>query len=125
MRDARGEPGVHVRHGIGIRRAGRPGTITGADKRPQPVIHGGAGRQVCAAGHDPAAVPHKPLRLREERIVTVIADGRAEAWDLQERGHEVAPAVKVIVRADIAAGQLHIRNRACVQQTAGILIKGQ
>ena len=81
--------------------------------------------QVCAAGHDPAAVPHKPLRLREERIVTVIADGRAEAWDLQERGHEVAPAVKVIVRADIAAGQLHIRNRACVQQTAGILIKGQ
>ena len=124
LRDARGEPGVHVRHGIGIRRAGRPGTITGADKRPQPVIHGGAGRQVCAAGHDPAAVPHKPLRLREERIVTVIADGRAEAGDLQERGHEVAPAVKVIVRADIAAGQLHIRNRACVQQTAGILIKG-
>jgi len=40
--------------------------------------------------------------LREERIVTVIADGRAEAGDLQERGHEVAPAAKVIARADIA-----------------------
>ena len=133
LRDARGEPVVHVGHGIGIRRAGRPVVaalvrIADADERPLPVVHGGAGREARSAGHDLAVVPHKLLRLREERIVIVIADGRAEAGDLQERGHEVAAIDKVVVRADIAvpaaaAGRLHIPDGAGVHDAVHVFIE--
>ena len=69
LRDALGEPVVHVGHGIGIRRAGRPEVaalvrIADADERPLPVVHDGAGREARSAGHDLAVIPHKLLRLR-------------------------------------------------------------
>ena len=94
-----------------------------ARRSPTAGLHGappgGRARGPRGAGHGLAVIPHKLLRPREERIVMVIADGRAEAGDLQERGHEVAAIDKVVVRADIAvpaaaAGRLHIPDGACI-----------
>ena len=133
VRDARSQPGVEVLDGIGIGRANGPEVVfvvrmANTDQRPLPIVHRSAGRDAIVVVLNLAVVADKRLRLRQERVVIVVAHRSAEAGDLGERLGEVTAVNEIIVRRDnagpaAAAGRLHIPDGAGVHDAVHVFIE--
>ena len=133
LRNARGQPGVEIRDGIGISRTAGPKVIIRArladtNQRPLPIVHRSAGRDAVVVALNLAVVADKRLRLRQERVVIVVAHRGAEAGDLDERLCEVAAVNEGVVRGNnagpaAAASQFHIPDGAGVHDTVHVFVE--
>ena len=133
LRNARGQPGVEIRDGIGISRTAGPKVIIRArladtNQRPLPIVHRSAGRDAVVVALNLAVVADKRLRLRQERVVIVVAHRGAEAGDLDERLYEVAAVNEGVVRGNnagpaAAASQFHIPDGAGVHDAVHVFVE--
>ena len=133
LRNARGQPGVEIRDGIGISRTTGPKVIIRArladtNQRPLPIVHRSAGRDAVVVALNLAVVADKRLRLRQERVVIVVAHRGAEAGDLDERLYEVAAVNEGVVRGNnagpaAAASQFHIPDGAGVHDAVHVFVE--
>ena len=133
LRNARGQPGVEIRDGIGISRTTGPKVIIRArladtNQRPLPIVHRSAGRDAVVVALNLAVVADKRLRLRQERVVIVVAHRGAEAGDLDERLCEVAAVNEGVVRGNnagpaAAASQFHIPDGAGVHDAVHVFVE--
>ena len=133
LRNARGQPGVEIRDGIGISRTAGPKMIIRArladtNQRPLPIVHRSAGRDAVVVALNLAVVADKRLRLRQERVVIVVAHRGAEAGDLDERLCEVAAVNEGVVRGNnagpaAAASQFHIPDGAGVHDAVHVFVE--
>ena len=133
LRNARGQPGVEIRDGIGISRTTGPKVIIRArladtNQRPLPIVHRSAGRDAVVVALNLAVVADKRLRLRQERVVIVVAHRGAEAGDLDERLCEVAAVNEGVVRGNnagpaTAASQFHIPDGAGVHDAVHVFVE--
>ena len=133
LRNARGQPGVEIRDGIGISRTAGPKVIIRArladtNQRPLPIVHRSAGRDAVVVALNLAVVADKRLRLRQERVVIVVAHRGAEAGDLDERLCEVAAVNEGVVRGNnagpaAAASQFHIPDGAGVHDAVHVFVE--
>ena len=131
--NARGQPGVEIRDGIGISRTTGPKMIIRArladtNQRPLPIVHRSAGRDAVVVALNLAVVADKRLRLRQERVVIVVAHRGAEAGDLDERLCEVAAVNEGVVRGNnagpaAAASQFHIPDGAGVHDAVHVFVE--
>ena len=133
LRNARGQPGVEIRDGIGISRTTGPKVIIRArladtNQRPLPIVHRSAGRDAVVVALNLAVVADKRLCLRQERVVIVVAHRGAEAGDLDERLCEVAAVNEGVVRGNnagpaAAASQFHIPDGAGVHDAVHVFVE--
>ena len=133
LRNARGQPGVEIRDGIGISRTTGPKVIIRArladtNQRPLPIVHRSAGRDAVVVALNLAVVADKRLCLRQERVVVVVAHRGAEAGDLDERLYEVAAVNEGVVRGNnagpaAAASQFHIPDGAGVHDAVHVFVE--
>ena len=133
LRNARGQPGVEIRDGIGISRTTGPKVIIRArladtNQRPLPIVHRSTGRDAVVVALNLAVVADKRLRLRQERVVIVVAHRGAEAGDLDERLCEVAAVNEGVVRGNnagpaTAASQFHIPDGAGVHDAVHVFVE--
>ena len=133
LRNAHGQPGVEIRDGIGISRTTGPKVIIRArladtNQRPLPIVHRSAGRDAVVVALNLAVVADKRLRLRQERVVIVVAHRGAEAGDLDERLCEVAAVNEGVVRGNnagpaAAASQFHIPDGAGVHDAVHVFVE--
>ena len=133
LRNARGQPGVEIRDGIGISRTAGPKVIIRArladtNQRPLPIVHRSAGRDAVVVALNLAVVADKRLCLRQERVVIVVAHRGAEAGDLDERLCEVAAVNEGVVRGNnagpaAAASQFHIPDGAGVHDAVHVFVE--
>ena len=133
LRNARGQPGVEIRDGIGISRTAGPKMIIRArladtNQRPLPIVHRSAGRDAVVVALNLAVVADKRLCLRQERVVIVVAHRGAEAGDLDERLCEVAAVNEGVVRGNnagpaAAASQFHIPDGAGVHDAVHVFVE--
>ena len=133
LRNARGQPGVEIRDGIGVSRTAGPEVIIRArladtNQWPLPIVHRSAGRDAVVVILDLAVVADKRLRLRQERVVIVVAHRGAEAGDLDERLCEVAAVNEGVVRGNnagpaAAASQFHIPDGAGVHDAVHVFVE--
>ena len=133
LRNARGQPGVEIRDGIGISRTTGPKVIIRArladtNQRPLPIVHRSAGRDAVVVALNLAVVADKRLCLRQERVVVVVAHRGAEAGDLDERLCEVAAVNEGVVRGNnagpaAAASQFHIPDGAGVHDAVHVFVE--
>ena len=133
LRNARGQPGVEIRDGIGISRTAGPKVIIRArladtNQRPLPIVHRSAGPDAVVVALNLAVVADKRLCLRQERVVIVVAHRGAEAGDLDERLCEVAAVNEGVVRGNnagpaAAASQFHIPDGAGVHDAVHVFVE--